>query len=271
MKGLSATQGAISSFSMRISNFRRTLLLGKSTKMAPRRFQSTSTMELVSMDEAWSCAPSSIWSTVQINTERECSRFPPSNSMMKTGLSSACPRPVEREIISQALSLPQAAKDLRLYDKIFLMVHQGEDEPQIPGQVLCEDSTDILTGRGVGQALSLSRRTAALCGEALSPDLVLVAPIRSVLQTAFLAFPYDTPYQSFRRVKWICYPTSCRSAASLLPTIADLKREFPGIDCSICSDDDVAAGTSAERLAEETAGMLDWLKTRHEKVVVGKL
>ena len=119
--------------------------------------------------------------------------------------------------------------------------------------------------------LSLSRRTAAFCGEALSPDLVLVAPIRSVLQTAFLAFPYDTPYQSFRRIKWICYPTSCRSAASLLPTIADLKREFPGIDCSICSDDDIAVGSSAERLAEETAGMLDWLKTRHEKVVVGKL
>ena len=240
--------------------------------MVPRRLQSTSTMDLVSMDESWSCASSSIWSTVQMNIERDYSRFQSSNSIMKTGLSTACPRPVEREIISQELSLPQAAKALHLYDKIFLMVHQGEDEPQSPGQVLHEDTTDILTGRGVGQALSLSRRTAAFCGEPLAPDLVLVAPIRSVLQTAFLAFPYDTPYHSFRRIKWICYPTSCRSAASLLPTIADLKSEFPGIDCSICSDDDAAAGTtSAERLAEETAGMVDWLKTRHEKVVVGKL
>ena len=269
MKGMSPNQGALSSFVMRISGFRRTQILRTSTQGMPRRFQSTSTMDLVSMDEAWCCAPSSIWSTLQINAEHDSSGFTSSNFAVKRGSSPVLSLPVEREIESQELSLSRAAKERHLYDKIFLMVHPGEDETQIPEQVLHEDSTDSLSGRGVGQALSLSRRTAEYCGDALTPELVLVAPIRSVLQTTFLGFPYDTPHQSFRRTKWICYPTSCRSEASLLPSIADLQHEFPGIDCSICSDYDAVSSTSNERLEQETAGVLEWLKTRHEKVIVG--
>jgi len=276
MKYLTPKQGVISSFATRISLLRGTW---KNSSMTPCRLQSTSTMDLVSMDEAWSCAPPSpIWSTLQIKTGRDVSASPAAVSVVSSAAGQASfssestsPNlPVQKEIESQELDLVQAAKCRHMYDKIFLMVHQGEDETQISG-ILHEDSIDALTGRGVGQALSLSRRTAEFCCESLRPELVLVAPIRSVLQTCFLSFPYDTPHQSFNRTKWICYPTANRSTASLYPSIVDLQREFPGIDLSLCCDEDALMESSDERLEKETSGMLDWLKTRHEKVVVGKL
>jgi len=273
------TKSAIGSLGMRICG-----TVHKTVRVSSR-FQSTSTMDLVSEDETWySAAPSSIRSTLQFkapgrdvsssmltSTPFETAVFAERWGTFDDSATASSTYPVDRTVESDELDLIQASQRLDMYDKIFLIVHHGEEEAQNPG-TMQEDSTDALTGRGVGQSLSLSRRTATFCnGETgLSPELVLVPPIRSALQTMFLTFPYDTPYQSIHHTRWICYPTVHRSTATLLPLIADLQREFAGIDCSICRDEDALIQSSYERLRKEASGMLDWLKTRKEKVVVGK-
>ena len=252
-------------------------------------------MELVSLDEEW-CSSPSIHSTLQIKKHRDvsssaaraASSLPQQegdddlsaerwNTLVASAAASTHAIPAAIE--SEELDLVQASERRHLFDKILLIVHHGETETQEfaptmqPGEEQPAPS-DALTGRGIGQALSLSRRTAAFCNDetGLSPELVLVAPSRSLLHTLFLTFPYDTPHQSIRgRTHWICYPTELRSSLAPPTRIADLQREFPGIDTSLCRDEDsIAGGASNERLLQEASGMLEWLKMRDERVVVGK-
>jgi len=248
------------------------------------------------LDEEW-CSSPSIHSTLQIKKQRDVSSAsaaraassPPQqegdddlsaerwNTLVASAAASTHAIPAAIE--SEELDLVQASERRHLFDKILLIVHHGETETQEFAPTMQSEEeqpapSDALTGRGIGQALSLSRRTAAFCNDetGLSPELVLVAPSRSLLHTLFLSFPYDTPHQSIQgRTQWICYPTALRSTLAPPTRIADLQREFPGIDISLCRDEDSIAGcASNERLLQEASGMLDWLKMRDQRVVVGK-
>ena len=107
------------------------------------------------------------------------------------------------------------------------------------------------------------------------PDLFLVGASRKVLQTTFLGFPIDTPYRSINATPWICHPYASVSAGNKpglqCASLADLEREFTGIDCSLFAHkqrDD--SDTSNEGLLQKATNLLDWIKDRDERVVVGK-
>jgi hypothetical protein len=239
------------------------------------RLQSTSTMDLVSLDETRSKS-TSIYSTLQLKAERDFSSAASTRTEIFSeqwdALVSAAASLQNGTFEAHEMDLVEAAERRHLYDMILLLVNHGEDESQIPG---LEEATDSLTGRGVGQALNLSRRTATFCNKeiGLMPDLVVVGASRKVLQTTFLTFPYDTPYHSINATPWICHPyaSSGKQEGIKYSTLAELQREFTGIDCSLCFDKqhEVAMSNSSnERLLEHATDFLDWLEEREERVVV---
>jgi hypothetical protein len=235
-------------------------------------------MDLVSMDEArFNC--STIQATLQFRTERDFSsvasdRAPDTLSEEHWNALAAAASTLhqsKRVCTCEELDLVQAREQRHNFDKIILMVNHGEDESQIPG---LEEVTDSLTGRGVGQALNLSRRTASFCNteSGLAPELVLVTPSRRVLQTTFLSFPYDTPHQSLRSIPWICYPSTGIQFDRPHSSLADLRREFRGIDYSLCvvdQEDQMANGTSNELLLQRAGEFFQWLQGRDERIIVG--
>lgn len=159
----------------------------------------------------------------------------------------------------------------RRYDKILFLVHHGEDESQVPRYPFDSDcrkeSTDSLTRRGVGQALSLSRRAATFCTRQmdLQPDLFVVSPSRKVMQTTILSFPYDTPHHSIRATPWVCLS----SLSSLLCSTSrmELAQEFAGVDfVSLAS----MSSTSCNSMGQAIE-LIDWLYRRcDDRVIVGK-
>lgn len=236
-------------------------------------------MDLVSMDEARS-KYNKIYATLQFSTERDFSssvasdrRPDPLSEEHWNALVAAASslQQSERCWTSVEMDLVQASERRHDFDKIILLINHAEDESQIPG---LEDATDSLTGRGVGQALDLSRRAASFCTSesGLTPDLVFVTPSRKVLQTTYLSFPYDTPHQSLRSIPWICLPsTGCHRGVKRL-TLLELQREFRGINYSLCIDqaDQLANGTGNERLLQQAGDFMEWIQNRDEQIVVGK-
>lgn len=235
-------------------------------------------MDLVSLDDVRSKS-NSIYSTLQVKTERD---FSSAARVAETDISpqhwealvtASASLQQNRRLEAHEMDLVQASERRHLYDKILMLVSHGEDESQISG---LEEVTDSLTGRGVGQALNLSRRTATFCTResGLLPNLFLVGASRKVLQTTFLGFPYDTPHHSIQETPWICH--SCASSCEFPETIqyasvSELEREFTGIDFSLCVDKPIDAGDlSNELLLQQATDFLEWLEDRDERVVVGK-
>lgn len=181
-------------------------------------------------------------------------------------------------VTTDRMDLVQAAERRRLYDKVILLLHHGENV----GQVLagpepmnynhwCEDDPESLTGKGIGQSLTLSRRMAAFCNTEtnLLPELIVVAPLRKVLQTTYLAFPYDTPEHTIRNVQWICHP----DIVDKLSTSSRDLRSFGDVDFSLFSEERVekAWKNREESLLNSADSFLSWLGSRDERVVIGKL
>jgi hypothetical protein len=255
-------------------------------------------MDLVSMDDK-SRTPNSrsasIFSTLQFRTsERDYSAFAAHREQHDDvntdshwrALVAAAAEHLEQHrqdvVVSVAdeMDLVQAAERRHLYDKILLLLNHGETFHQILDDEIVKNKgedeeeeiiTDALTGRGIGQALTLSRRTATFCNgdTGLVPDLFVLEPSRKAVQTAFFGFPYDTPHSSLRRTLWICHPGATGSIEDAAPT-SELEREFLGIDCSLCSDDkqDIAA-SSTDGLLAHTEDLVTWLHERDERIIVG--
>jgi hypothetical protein len=239
-------------------------------------------MDLVSN----SVSPNVVFSTLQHAIRRDVLQSFSGNSVPNTIfqqhlMETALLDHLEPCIIADEMDLVQAAERRERYDKIILLLHHGENLGQVlagPEQnqmnynLWCEEDPESLTGKGIGQALTLSRRMAAFCNEdtRLLPELIVVAPLRKVLQTTYMAFPYDTPAHTIRNVQWMCHPDIIEKS-SFSPR--DFKSAFGDIDCSLFSEDrseDVCANRE-ESLLQRADSFLNWLSSREERVVVGKL
>lgn len=235
------------------------------------RGQSTCTMDLVNDTDDTSM----IFSTLQyrpkfdipVDNPAAYGRFP------LVGMATALRHHQNTTVSSEPLDLVQASARRALYDKIIFLVQHGEENDT-------ESELDVadLSGKGVGQALNLSRRMAAFCNSDtnLVPDLVLLAPRRSILTTTFLAFPYDTPQHSIRQVAWVCHPLAMDwadfSKASMPEKWTDLQQRFPGVDFSLLTEGpstDSAFSSREETLLDQANSLLVWLRGRREQVVVG--
>lgn len=157
-------------------------------------------------------------------------------------------------VVAHMMNLAEAAASNHNYDKILLLVNHGE------AAVRKNSPLGIsLTGKGFGQALTLSRQAAVFCNTqtGLSPELVVLAPLGCSIQTALYAFPYSSPI-SVRGVDWICHG---QLVANEEPTcVSVLEKNFPGVDFS-------AHGATG---SQKGANFLSWLQGRHERVIVGK-
>jgi hypothetical protein len=255
---------------------------GSRKKFAPiikaKRSHATSTMDLVSADES-SHRHASIASTVQFKSaERDYSamsrrrvmesvHYSPENFVMDDYLHvTPC------VTAAHELDLIEASERLHLYDKMLFLLSIGE-YVQIKSDASSNRSTtEILTGRGVGHALSLSRRIATFCNEenGLIPELFVLEPSQKAAQTGFLSFPYDTPYSSLRGTRWICHPSASITGVQQ-PTSSSLNLHTVGIDCSLLSDNNYLDVHSSNNTLEETASnLLHWVYGRDEKIIVGK-
>jgi hypothetical protein len=152
------------------------------------------------------------------------------------------------------MDLAEAAVSKHNYDKILLLVNHGE------AAVKKNSPLGIsLTGKGFGEALTLSRQAAVFCNTqtGLSPELVVMAPLGCSIQTALYAFPYSSPI-SVRGVDWICHG---HLLANEEPTcVSVLEKNFPGVDFSSYG----ATGS------QQAGNFLAWLQGRQERVIVGE-
>jgi hypothetical protein len=219
------------------------------------RFQSTCTMDLVEAREF-----NAVNSTLHFYEDND---FDPSlTSSAKADqemgraswnvlLAAASARPVPASVISHDMDLVEAAEQCRYYDKVVLLVNHCEEEDL----EAAEDPS--LTGRGIGQALSLSRRTANFCNSetGLLPELIVVPPLRKVIETAMFSFAHYSPH-SVCAAEWICHPDA---------QCVQIKNK---------SDEDVEDTTllsSEHHTLERSDLLLKWLQSRQETVVVSKL
>ena len=233
------------------------------------RFKSTcaSTMDLISEDRS---EYTLVHSTLQHVVERDfvdtvvSSETSRGDALNERLLSSATTRSAHTHVESHEMDLVEAAAKRRSFDQILLLVHHGER------QVV--DGVSCLTGRGVGQALNLSRRVATFCNEEteLMPDLVVTAPTQQAVQTALLAFPHYSP-ESVKSVSWICHP-KVDGSEGCMDLLSDLKKAYDGIDYSLCENQsqNVAGVEDEEAILQRADTFLEWLRSRDEKVIVGK-
>ena len=246
------------------------------------RLQSTCTMDLVSNN----VSPEVVFSTLQHAIRRDVMQpssagHIPSTIFQQSLMESALLDHLEPCIVADEMDLVQAAERRDQYDKVILLLHHGENLGQVlagPEQMQmnydlwCEEDPESLTGKGIGQSLTLSRRMAAFCNKDtnLLPELIVVAPLRKVLQTTFLAFPYDTPAHTIRNVRWVCHPDMVDKSSY---TPRDIQSAFGDIDCSLFSEErgEDTCKTREESLLKRADSFLSWLDSREERIVVGKL
>lgn len=255
--------------------------------MTSQRCHATSTMDLVTADEV-SHRHVSIASTVQFKSaERDYSATSRRRSMeviqqnWKDSWNASSENFVIDDCVDMApvvstaheLDLIEAAERLHLYDKMIFLLNLGEYVKIQEDSYSNLPATESLTGRGVGHALSLSRRTATFCNEenGLVPELFIIEPSQKAAQTGFLSFPYDTPYSSLHGTRWICHPdASVNRTDQWLSTSLSLNNL--GIDCSLLSNrEPIDTRSSKHNLAESSTNLLNWICERDEKIVVGKL
>jgi len=196
-----------------------------------------------------------------------------------------------------------AVRDYETYDKILILIRHGEAKHNtfereyaqskgVPREKANDDENypvdPMLTGKGCGQMLNVSRRTATFFNKTtgLQPNLVVVSPLRRAIQSAIISFPTYTPQASLLNTpSWVCHP-SCMELANgnkseFVSSVKDLKEIFPGIDfshfedCLIDGNVDELNGKAKVPLFESkldlmgrTDEFLSWIKEREERVIV---
>lgn len=202
-----------------------------------------------------------------------------------------------------------AAKDHESYDKILILMRHGEAKHNAfqrefvkkQGKYITDSSTveesnmdedhpvdPMLTGKGCGQMLSLSRRTATFFNSetGLKPDLFVVSPLRRAIQSAIIAFPTYTAFSSIDNIPWICNPYVMESAngnkSEFVSSPEALEEMFPGVNFDMLKS---AVGNDVGQfnkkavvplfenkieLLGRTDDFVRWIKERDERVIVGK-
>lgn len=199
-----------------------------------------------------------------------------------------------------------AAKDTESYDKILILMRHGEAQHNVfqrqflSSQELTSSTVEasnmdkdhpldpMLTGKGCGQMLTLSRRTATFFnGETgLKPDLFVVSPLKRAIQSAIIAFPTYSPMISLDNIPWICNPYLMEQAngnkSEFVSSPNELEGMFPGVDFDMLknltgNDVDKFNGKEVVPLFENKIDLLGrtddfvrWMKDRDERVIVGK-
>jgi hypothetical protein len=259
--------------------FRRTMPV-----LLTERFHATSTMDLVSLDEKV-MRQRTIRSTLQFTIgERDYSGMIQRNirdedERQWNALLGAVSESFQNNDIrvpyitrAEELDLVQAAERRQFFDKVFLLLNHGEHAMQDDMSNYVEESTmvDVLSGKGVGQALSLARRTAAFCNKetGLIPNLFVVEPSVAATQTTFLSFPYETPFCSLSQSRWVCHPALVGMRSKQHPMIRH-KMESIGIDSSLIDNDNSQTPTAPCDLLRNANKLINWLHSVDEKVVVG--
>lgn len=202
-----------------------------------------------------------------------------------------------------------AAKDYESYDKILILMRHGEAKHNVfqrefanakKGRSVTDASTveesnmdedhpidPMLTGKGCGQMLALSRRTATFFNSetGLKPDLFVVSPLRRAIQSAVIAFPTYTTFASLDNIPWICNPYLMEKAnghkSEFVSSPEVLEELFPGVNFDMMKS---LVGNDVNALNMETPvplfenkidllGRTDdfvrWIKERDERVIVG--
>eukprot|EP00565_Helicotheca_tamesis_P009097 CAMPEP_0185728708 /NCGR_PEP_ID=MMETSP1171-20130828/4066_1 /TAXON_ID=374046 /ORGANISM="Helicotheca tamensis, Strain CCMP826" /LENGTH=300 /DNA_ID=CAMNT_0028397445 /DNA_START=323 /DNA_END=1225 /DNA_ORIENTATION=+ len=190
-----------------------------------------------------------------------------------------------------------AAKDVESFDKVLILMRPGEGQHSVFEEKWANAGNDpeeatlsqdyprdpLLSSKGVGQVLNISRASAEYCNEetGLVPELYVTSPLRRAIQSALLAFPTEAP-GSVHNVPWICHGGCMERAngnlADLVSTTDELEHFFPGLDYSLYNqtvDSNMANRLSGESLLESkmdllqrTDDFLEWIKRREERVIV---
>ena len=202
-----------------------------------------------------------------------------------------------------------AAKDYESYDKILILMRHGEakhnqfqrEYVQKHGIIAPNSSTveksnldedhpidPMLTGKGCGQMLALSRRTATFFNEetGLKPQLFVVSPLRRAIQSAVIAFPTHTAFASLDNIPWICNPYAMEQAngnkSEFVSSPQHLEEMFPGVQFDMLknlvghnvnelnSKEVVPLFENKIDLIGRTDEFVRWIKERDERVIVGK-
>jgi hypothetical protein len=167
---------------------------------------------------------------------------------------------------SREMNLMEAADQLHNYDKILLLVSHAETRSEMDTR---------LSGRGAGQALSLSRMTASFCNKdtGLVPELIVLSNHQPVIQTAMKAFPYYTPLE-IEAVPWISHPLLLDDEDEAENDVLMLcdGDDDNASTCSFSSSHSFAVSTDnnkkTKQLLDRSDDFLKWIQTRKEKVIV---
>lgn len=195
-----------------------------------------------------------------------------------------------------------AARDHESYDKILILMRHGEAKHNVfernyvhqNGTSMEEANSHdeypidpMLTGKGCGTMLDLSRRTATFFNKdtGLQPDLVVVSPLRRAIQSAMISFPTHTALTSLSGTPWICHPMCMEQAngnkSEYVSSPKGLEQMFTGVDFALFEESLVGSNVNElngkERvplfeskidLMGRTDEFLRWVKERDERVVV---
>lgn len=215
------------------------------------------------------------------------------------------PRAVELDLLQAA----DAVHDRESFDKILVLMRHGEARHNIFERVWAKKNAHnhgkpmeeangeedypvdpMLTGKGCGQMLALSRQTATYLNKhtSLRPQLVVVSPLRRAIQSALIALPTQTPMTCLDNTPWICHPHVMEGAngnkSEFVSDGAVLRDMFPGVDFGPLDrwvEDEF--GGSVEKmngkervplfenkidLMGRTEEFLRWLRNRDERVVL---
>ncbi|KAL3815929.1 hypothetical protein ACHAXA_008303 [Cyclostephanos tholiformis] len=208
------------------------------------------------------------------------------------------PRATDMDLVEA----PYAAKDHESYDKILVLMRHGEAKHNVfereyartngaPREKANDDQNypvdPSLTGKGCGQMLDVSRRTAIFFNKetGLQPDLVVVSPLRRAIQAAIISFPTYTAPLSLSNTPWICHPLCMEQAngnkRGFVSSSKELKQIFTGVDFTLLEevliDENVDEFNSGGKvplleskidLMRRTNEFLTWIKNRDERVIV---
>lgn len=231
------------------------------------------------------------------------SHFERRHSSYKEANNEEIQRPLAVAYDMDLVEASYAVRDYETYDKILVLMRHGEakhntfereyaQSKDVPREKANGDDDypvdPMLTGKGCGQMLNVSRRTATFFNKStgLQPNLVVVSPLRRAIQSAIISFPTYTPQTSLLNTpSWICHPACMEQAngnkSEFVSSVKDLKEAFPGIDfnlfedCLIDGNVDELNGKAKVPLFESkmdlmkrTDEFLSWIKEREERVIV---
>jgi len=165
-------------------------------------------------------------------------------------------------VVARELELDQIAEGFHsrsVFDKTLILINHPERELR----------PDRLTRRGVGQALNLSRTACTYCndGTGFLPELVLVSPTRCSVETAFLTLPQFSPH-SVRAVPWVCHE-AVTSTIEVMRDLTNIQRGYGDLEFAWYHRDSLESSTTVEDLFRRANVLLNWMRTRPERVIVG--